>query len=159
MGIIAPQSAATSHALLGHSTGLTSDTFKKGSRTFKRSNCSWQSPGHSQSCTCSTSTSRWSWKSPDTPGPGRATSHPGFCTLTKQKWLQQGSNDKTAQTETEGNYQEFLNELLLQQNRISISLEKHLFQKHNDCMCYFRIWYCQKSAPTQTQKTGHKNNQ
>lgn len=33
-------------------------------------------------------------RSSDTPQPGRATSHPGFCTLTKQKWPQQGSNNK-----------------------------------------------------------------
>lgn len=60
MRIIVPQIAALSHALLGHSTGLTSNTFKKGSRTFKRNNCSWQSPALSQSCMCSTSTSCWS---------------------------------------------------------------------------------------------------
>lgn len=94
-------------------------------------------------------------RSSDTPGPGRASSHPGFCTLTKQKWLQQGSNDKKS---SEGNPQEFLNEQL-QQNRISIVLEKHLFQKLNDYMCHFHIWHCQQFALTQTQKTEHKNNQ
>lgn len=57
MGTIAPQIAAPSHVLLGHCTGLTSDTLKQGNKTFKRNNCSCQSPGLSQPCMCSSSTS------------------------------------------------------------------------------------------------------
>lgn len=76
--------------------------FKKGNRTFKINNCSWQNPGLSQPCMCSTSTSCWSREMLWHPWAGQSNFSPSFCTLMKQKWLQQGSNDRKAQTEIQG---------------------------------------------------------
>lgn len=135
MGTIAPQIAAPSHVLLGHCTGLTSDT-----RLLKEITAAARALALASPACAPAALHVGAGRSSDTLGPhrakqpGRATSNPGFCTLMKQKWLQD-SNDKKVQIEMQGSPQEVLNELLLQQNRISTVLEKHLVQKPSDYMC------------------------
>ena len=49
------------------------------------------------------------------------------------------ANDSKAQAEMQGDPQDFLNELFLQQSEISIILENTLFKKADDYMCGIAI--------------------